>query len=307
MNLEAIRTRLEDLYGPTDTVEEEYYDRLINDAYKDLCAITNWWFLEKQTIIRTSGYKQTIEVDATLASTALTPASSALLGTGDSDNYDGGWLKTGNHVYRILTTDNSIGDIILDAAWIEASDSDASVDIWNDIFDLPTDFSEVISVIPRSLPGHKPLRQVDPLSIDAETVETGFNATEHAEKFCIFKETDKDTSYKIRIYPPPDQEVEYVIKYIALPDDLASSADEALLPEKFHSVLSDFARLRLVKDRREDPDVIQNCEIEAQKGLQRLWRGQKRSSGISRKFGKKGSQKAQYMPFRPVNVNSESP
>lgn len=310
MNLEGIRTRLEDLYGPAATNEESYYDRIINDAYKDLCAITDWWFLEKHAIITTTGYVRDVEVYVTNGSTVLDPSSSSGLFI---DDYDNGWLDSGTHIYRILNSSNSVGEIIIDSEWMEETAHsaflglDAEVTIWQDTYDLPTDFDRILSVQPRYLPAVMPLRQVTPTEMMAKTVDVSGNKSEYGKIFCVYRETDKTTRYRIRIYPPPSLEMEYVVRYIALPDDLTDSTDEAYLPERYHSVLSDCAKLRLVKDRREDPDVIQNCEIEVQKGLRRLWKAQDRSSGISYKFGRRGTKRTSTVRFKPTNVTSESP
>lgn len=310
MNLEGIRTRLEDLYGPAATDESSYYDRIINDAYKDLCAITDWWFLEKHAVITTSAYVRTVDVYVTNGSSTLEPSSSSGLFL---DEYDNGWLSTGEHIYRILDASNSVGEIIIDSEWLEATaDSallglDAEVSIWQDTFDLPSDFDKVLGVYPRHQPGKMPLRQVDPIDLLAKTPDVSDEATEFARIFCVYRETDKTSRYRIRIYPPPSTEAEYLVRYIALPDDLTSSSDEAYLPEKYHSVLSDYSKLRLMKDRREDPDVIQNCEIEVQKGLRRMWKAQERSSSISYKFGRRGHHRAQRLDFKTVNVTTDSP
>lgn len=310
MNLEGIRTRLEDLYGPAVTDEESYYDRVINDAYKDLCAITDWWFLEKHTVITTSAYVRTVEVYVTNGSNTLDPSSSSGLFL---DEYDNGWLDSGEHIYRILDASNSVGEIIIDSEWLEETaasallDLDAEVTIWQDTFDLPTDFDRILGLYPRYLPGRMPIRQVDPIDILAETVDVSSEASEYANKCCIYRETDKTTRYRLRIHPPPSVEMEYVVRYIAVPDDLTDSSDEAYLPEKYHGVLSDYAKLRLMKDRREDADVIQNCEIEVQKGLRRLWKAQQRSSSISYKFGRRGQRRATRLDFKPTNVSSTSP
>lgn len=303
MNLQAIRTRLEDLYGPTNTSELEYYDRLINDVYNELCSITTWWWLEREVVITTTGYAKSSTVSATNGSSVLTPDSSGEW----LDDYEQGWVSDGSRVYRILDSSNSIGDIKLDSDWIGDTDTEASVNFWRDIFQLPTDFSDLVSVLPRSYPGKKPLQVVSPHQIDAETPQIYHQATEHAIKCCVYRETDKDVYYHLRIYPPPDQEVEYVVRYICLPSDLSSSDDEALIPSRYHNVISDMAKLKLLKDRREDPDVIQNAEIEAQKGLSRLWKAQKRSKAQTWVFGKRMTKHARMLSYKPVNVNSESP
>lgn len=304
MTLSEIRTRLEDLYGPAATNETTYYNRLINDAYRELCGITTWWFLEKQTIIRTTGIAISVTVDATQDSDLLTPESFSAI---DNEAYDGGWLATGNHVYRILEAHNSIGEVKLDSNWIEASNSAAEVNIWQDTYSLPTDFDEIREVIPRGLSAKRPLQHVTPGDMDAETVEIFRDATEFAHKFCIFRETDKDTNYKIRLYPPPDEEAEYVIKYIACPSDMSADSDIPLIPIKFHDAIVNTAKMKLLKDRREDAGVIRDFEIEAEKSLRRLWAAHKTQKGVFIKFGRTGIKQAGYMPYKPVNVTSESP
>ncbi|MEA1909933.1 MAG: hypothetical protein U9M89_02850 [Patescibacteria group bacterium] len=303
MNLSELRTRMGDLYGPVATSEESYYNRVINDSYQELASITRWWWLETQYVFTTLGYAQEIEVDATDDSDTLTPAVSATMTT----DYDGGWLKTGEHTYRIIDASDSNGDIELDADWIEDTDSDATAYIWNDIFNMPTDFDDVISVSPRSNPDRRLLRQVAPEVIDALGPDVYSSAVEHASSFCVFREADKSTVSKIRINPPPSEEIDYIVKYIAFPATLSNDTDSPLLPTKHHGVLASMAKLRLVKERREDADVVQNYEIEAQRGLQRLWREQNRSRGVSHRFGRRGGVDKKHMFYRPQNVSSTSP
>ena len=304
MNLSDLRTRLTDLYGPAATNEESYYNRIINDAYKELAAITRWWWLEKETIVTTKAVATTITVDTTDGSTNLdfTATSTTL-----DDAYDGGWLHSGEHTYRIIDASDSVGEIVIDSDWIESSDSDASVSVWNDIFDLPSDYDDIIDVIPRSEPNYRPLRQITPQEMFAYGIDVYDNATEHANVYCIFRESDKSIYSRIRISPPPSLEVEYAVRYVAFPAAMSLDADIPLLPEKHHMALAYLSRLRLLKDRREDPDVIGNAEIDAQRALQRLWREQKRSGALTYRAGRKGIRKNPPLEFNVVDATSESP
>ena len=270
MNLGEIRTRLTDVYGSTLSSEEDFLNRIINDAYMKLCVLSDWWWLEDEWAARFSAYVTDISVTATKGSGSVTSST-----TLDSA-YDEGWLWTGEHLYRI----NSISGttISLDAEWIEDSGS-YTVTVWNDMLDLPSDCDRVVEILCRNAPNRKPLRQVDIADIEAFGPNVSRYRKEIADRFAIFKELGRTTSQRIRIFPPPSEVAEYGIRYRILPSELTSDSSEPIMPSKYHRMLCELAIADLLTIEREDPDLIAVWQNKASLGMSRMMAEQHQRGG----------------------------
>ena len=228
MNLSDIRTRLQDVYGSSLSSEEAFLDRIINDAYMKLCAMSDWWWLEDEWIARFEAHVKDITVTATQNSSSLTSSSTL------EAAYDEGFLWSGEHLYRI----NSISQttITIDAQWIESSGS-YEVTVWNDMITLPTDCDRVVEVLCRNAPKYRPLRMVDLGDIELYGPNVSKHKRKIADRFAVFKEVGRDTGLRMRIFPPPYELAEYVLRYRVNPSELSTDTDVPLLPEKYHRTL----------------------------------------------------------------------
>lgn len=303
MQLTAIRTRLQDVYGNTLTSEATFYNRIINDAYHKICALADWWWLETYEVLT---------FDAPLVSARdfdCVLATADIVASAASDTitsvYNFGWAFTGENTYRITTVDGTT--VTLDSDFIEAS-SCYQMAFWNDTKTLCTAFDHAVSLTPRGEPNYKPLAHVPLEQIEAYGADLVGHETSVARWYSIFKESVYDADqFRIRIYPPPEETTEYVMRYIQTPVDLSADTDEPLIPNKHVATLVDFARLELSKVAGVNPDEIAIWESEAQKGISRMLLDQSKKGNVIRQFGRRGTRQTTVMPFRLVNVTAGDP
>ena len=303
MQLSDIRTRLQDVYGNTLSSEDTFYTRIVNDAYHKICALADWWWLETYEVLT---------FDAPLVSARdfdCTESTADIVASAASDSiastYNFGWAFTGENTYRITTV--SAATVTLDSDFIETS-SCYQMAFWNDTYTLSTAFDHAVSMTPRGAPNYKPLTHVPLEKIETYGADLVGHEAEVAGRFSVFKESVYDADqFRVRIYPPPEEITEYVLRFIQTPADLVNDTDEPLIPNKHVATLVDFARLELAKVAGVTPDEVQLWETEAQKGISRMLVDQSKKGNVLKQFGRKGTRQTTIMPFRLVNVTAGDP
>lgn len=298
MQLSDIRTRLTDVYGNTLTSESTFYNRVINDAYVKLCAMTDWWWLEDYCVLRFNAPMVTEhDFTCTVTSSVISASGTAMLGA----EYLYGWISVGSHCYRITGVTTAASTMTLDALFMDPT-TVYSCTFWNDTLTLPTAFDHVVSLAPRRDPNYRPLRQISLEEIEKRGPNLEGSECECGEAYAIYRETSfTKTAARIRIYPPPDSTAEYAMRYIQCASVLSADSDVPLLPPKFHSVLVDLSRLELMKVTGANPDEISAWEGETSKGLMQIMKEQMRKGNVLRQFGRFGTQKQVSLPFKMTN------
>ena len=289
MTLGEIITRLQDVYGNTLSSSDAYYTRVVNDAYFKICAMAEWWWLEKDQVL-VANQPATACVASCTINTATVLISAALPTTYGARC----WVEAPERLYRVETIVTGTA-MTLDSNWIETTSTAVALNIWGDTFSLPVDFDTPVSVQYRGDQTYKPLTQV--MLSDIESY--GYNifdwASEVADRYAVYPNPDDTASsktYLMRIFPPPDETAEYLLRYRMCPTTLSASADIPFLPERYHPVLVDMAKLELFKNEGEDADRIQFAEAEVGKGLSMLMRQNSSRGQVQRRFGRRGLEAA---------------
>jgi hypothetical protein len=301
VTLSEIITRLQDTYGNTISSSDTYYTRIINDSYAKLCGLSEWWWLEKDYVITANQPVETFTGTATVGSTTIT-ASSAI-----STVYGArAWVEAPERVFRVESA--SAGTYFtIDSKWIETTATDVSFSIWGDTYVLPTDFDSAITISCRADPNHKPLRQVDLEDIEAFGPFISDKASEFADRFAIYPNPDSTATSKTfvaRLFPPQDETSEYLLRYRMCPATLSAAAEVPFLPEKFHFVLVDMARLQLYKNEGEDADRIQMAESDVSNGVAMLMRQNTIRGRVQYRFARRGYGGTNFpQEFKFINTN----
>ncbi len=279
MNLGDYRTRLQDFYGTQLSTDTDFLNRVINDSYMELASLADWWWLETSEILRFEGVVTAIALTATKGTADLVPA------TAMDTVYQHGWLATGDHTYRIDTSTGTA--LTIDADWIEDSGTYTAY-VWNDMVTLSSDCDRPIALLCRNDPNHIPVRLVDSLEIEAIGPDLSNHEREFAYMYSVLRDPPHFSSNMVlRIYPPPDEVVEYVFRYKQVPDTMANDTARTLIPDKHERCLVQFAMLKLARIVREDPDIINSLEIEYQRAYLRMVRDQSRNGRIQRRAGRR--------------------
>lgn len=304
MTLAEIITRLQDVYGNTLSSSDAYYTRVVNDAYFKICAMSEWWWLESDRIILANAPATSIVASATLGSVAM--HLSAAVPTTYGLNT---WIEAPGRMYRVVTV-SGVADMTftLDTPWVEATSTELPVNIWGDTFVLSTSFDNPVSLVPRHHTSYKPLVQVMLSDIEAFGINIFDHATEVADRYCIYAnpdDTGPSKTYLLRIFPPPSEVTEYLFRYRMCPATLSAATDIPYLPERYHHVLVDMAKVELFKNEGEDADRIQLAEEEAMKGMSMIMRQNSQRGQINRRAGRRGLMAATGVQ-RVTFLNTES-
>lgn len=279
MNLADYRTRLQDFYGTQLSTDEDFLNRVINDSYMELASLADWWWLETSEVLRFDAAMTAITLTATKGTADLVPA------TAMDTAYQHGWLATGDHTYRITTATGTA--LSIDANWIEDSGTYTAY-IWNDMTTLSSDCDRPIALLCRNDPNHAPVKLVDALEIESIGPDLSGHQTEFAYMYSIFLDpAHHSTDMVLRIYPPPEETVEYVFRYKRVPQEMANNTATTLVPLKHEKCLVQFAMLKLARIVREDPDVIQSLEVEYQRAYMRMIRDQGRHGRVQKRAGRR--------------------
>lgn len=286
MTLAEIITRLQDVYGNTLSSSDAYYGRVVNDAYFKICSEAEWWWLEKDQVLVANAPATSAVASATMGTAAM------ILSAGLPTTYGSKlWLEAPERVYRIATIVTA-SSVTLDSPWLETTSTAISVNIWGDTFTMPTDFDTPVSVSYRGDSNYKPLTQVTLADIEAYGTNVFDWATDVADRYCVYpnpSNTATSKTFLMRIFPPPDETTEYLLRYRMCPTALSGSTDVPFLPERYHPILVDFAKLELYKNEGEDSDRVQFQEQEVAKGMAMLIRQNSQRGNVNRKFGRRGA------------------
>jgi hypothetical protein len=288
--------RLQELYGNALSSEDAVYNRIINDAYFDVCAEEDWWWLESETVINNNTPL------ATNATAVATLNSAVISGAGFDTNYDeGSKVATGSRVYEVSTITSTA--ITLTTPYREATGA-VSITMWKSTFSLPSDAEHVLQVQARGNPDHIPLREVNMEDIEKYGIDFSNQATDFADRYAVTHDPTNSTSlsFRLTLFPPGQINQDYLVRYRRLPSQLTSDTDIPILPEKHHRVILNLARLELLKVEGEDPDRVATFEVEVAKGMARLRKDQMKRGNPLRRFGRRGLSRRTRLPFRLVNT-----
>lgn len=300
MTLSDYRTRLTDLSGVDLNLNEDRLNRIVNDAYLELAAAADWWWLETYEVLRFSAPVTTKSFVCNVGTADMTPLATADQVT---TAYVFGWAATGEHTYRISAVATATPyALTLDAKWIEASGTYA-IALWNDALPIATACDIPVALLPRNDPNTTPPRFTTQREIETHGPDVSDYATEIANMYTTYREPIyRSSQLALRVFPPPDEVCEYVFRYkqtaTAMGDDTATT----LIPPKFENCLIAAAQLKYLKLNREDPDLISNFELEFQKALMIMRQTQNRSSSIIRRMGRRGTTHEERMLFKLTNV-----
>lgn len=280
MNLSDIRDRLADVYGDISGAQDTFYNRIINDAYRKLCTMADWWWLTDTAVIRSNAPVTTFTADCTQGTAEVVITSSAANFTQRS------WCKAPNRTYQIIAN-SPTNTLTLDANWIDATSSPVSLVCWKDTYALSTAVRFVKQVTCRNDPNFAPLRQVPPTEIESFGTDLSDYSTEFADRYAVIMDPDAtgvNDNYMIRFFPPADETAEYMVEYQVAVSDIADDTATAIIPREYDPVLVDMARLELMVVEGEDPDRIQTMQQQVNMGLTVMRKEQSRRGGVHHRF-----------------------
>lgn len=299
MNFGEIKTRLTDVYGGKLTSDDALYSRCVNDAYHKVCSFNQWWWLETYTALTFSApVVQSVPYTCVKGAATVAPVTAAGALT---TAYDYGWFSTDENTYRISgVTAASPYTVTVDSAFLETSGS-YTISAWNDTLTLPDDFDQAVAVAPRMDDRMKPLAHVPYEEIEAYGPDMSDQDLDVARCYSIYRETSIASGYRVRIWPPPDTSIDYILRYRQFPADLSADGDVPLVPAKHHSVLVDMSRLELLTVTGAEKIEVDHWVQQMVSGMNRMMRDASQRGKVKHRFGSYGSITENNLPFRLLN------
>ena len=226
----------------SDTTRLDRIKQILNDVYLDICLQEDWYWLIKRHVFNTaSAYDQgtiTVTTGSTAFTFSTTPTSlgsfvgrKLLVSGGTPDSLA---------VFRISTHTSGAATGLLDVAYTNTSSSTSSFNVYQDEYDLPTDFLSLVDSqrYGFALPA-APIGPRDMLELKARDTSEG-----KPQRYTVldFDTTgDPSTQRQLWVHPYPDQFYRTEVIYRRQATELISAEDAPAMPEEFRHVLTEGA------------------------------------------------------------------
>jgi hypothetical protein len=237
----------------SNTTELAKIKTIINEEYQTLAAkpqIDWWWLYLYQRAIQVPATYETGTITVSPGDTAFVGASTAWTTTnnvGTANLVAGDFIRIAgdDEVYEIKTvtdaTNCTLGNADATIRYLEAAKSAASYEAFRYLFNLPTNFSDMVKVYKAGgrpfspLPeGIKNLRHIMmaggngfPISVSAR----GDGTTAY------YAVTGTEAQKQLLIWPPSDEDLTIYYDYKVRITNLSATTDEPLLPLEYRPIL----------------------------------------------------------------------
>lgn len=202
--------------------------------YRSVLERIDWPFLVKEGLISTVASVTAGTVSVTLGSTTITETTSNANGWSSSLNTRKFRVRSREEYYVLSGfADANPDTLTLDRNYEGATDSDATYDIFQDTYAIPSDARSVISI--RRLNTGLELRQVT-----LEDINLGFPHRPDLGEPAYWALLNRDSSdiYQVLLYPIPDTARGFVVTYMQETPSLAN-ASSSLIEQVPSSLLRD--------------------------------------------------------------------
>lgn len=225
-----------------DTTRLTRIKQIVNDTYRDICLHEDWYWLIKRHVFNTASDFQTGTIAVTVASTLFT-LSNVATSMGSFVNRKlivPGGTPDSLAVYRVATHVADLATGYLDAGYTNTTASAAAFHLYQDEYDLPTDFLSLVDFqrFGYELPAG-PIGPRDMLQLKGRDTAVG-----KPQRYTVldFDTTGTPTTQRqLVVHPYPDKTYRVEVFYRRQATDLASDNDQPAMPEEFRHVLTDGA------------------------------------------------------------------
>ena len=225
-----------------DTTTLARIKQIVNDVYRDICLHEDWYWLVKRHVLVTATAYTTGTITVTTGSTAFTFSDAPTdLGTFVGRKlHVSGTTPDGIATYRITahTADSATG--LLDVEYANTGTSTATFHVWQDEYDLPTDF---LSLVDAQRYGYElPARAVGPRDMLTMKGRSTMEGKPQAYTVLDFETSgDPTTERQLWIHPNPDRPYRVEVYYRRQATEMGSAEDIPAMPEEFRHVIMDGA------------------------------------------------------------------
>lgn len=225
---------------------------LVNQVYRDIYDMQDWWWLVKRSVINTADDITTGTVAVTNNSTAATLSSApAATVAGKAFFVSGNTLDSGA-VYRVSTHTAGAAALTLDAAYTGATNTAIAYNIWTDSYNLPADTGKLLSV--KRFGFAWPMRLIGPQAMRGiKLYSTAVGKPEVAALDDFSTTGDPTTPRQLVVHPYPDAIYRLEIHYKQQLNTELSGTTQPFIPDEFRQLIVYGALAQGFAVYRDDP------------------------------------------------------
>lgn len=231
MTFSDLKDRVANETGMDLTTDDTIVGEWVNSAYKHICGVLNWPWLEKQGIIQTVADITTGTVSINSGSTSLTFSSAPSVSV--ANQYMIQFTDTSDDWYYISSHTASSTSATLSVPFAGSSNVSGVSYICRKVFySLPSDLDRMIDA--RQSIYKQKLGAIDIRTFDRylpDPTATG------VPLYYYMVGLDTNQYWQMGLYPVPTDINNIQIRYLMKPATLSSASDAPLIPEKFHDVI----------------------------------------------------------------------
>ena len=220
----------------SNTTEATKVQAIINETYRDVSLKKTWWWRFKREIIVTANDITTGTVSVTNNSTAVSFSSAPTPSIANRKLSVTGNTLDPNAVYRISLHNAGETGATLDAVYTGATAATASYKVYDDEYDLASDFSEL-----KWLKRFGQDRPIDFISPEEMFTIKQFDASEGAPQvvtvFDFATTGDPTTRRQLIVHPYPDEIYRLEVFYERTLNTELSGTTEPLIPDDYRQIL----------------------------------------------------------------------
>ena len=225
---------------------------IVNQVYRDVYSMQDWWWLVKRSTIATADDITTGTASVTNNSTSVTMSSAPTPSTVGRMFYVPGNTLDSGAVFRISTHTAATTAVTLDAVYTGATNTAAGYNIWQDAYDLPADLGKLLSV--KRYGYTWPLRLIGPQEMRSiKTYSTTTGKPDIAALDDFDTTGDPTTQRQLVVHPYPDAIYRLEIHYKQQLNTELASTTQPFIPDEFRQIITYGALAQGFAVYRDDP------------------------------------------------------
>ena len=213
-------------------------DALVNEVYRDIALMADWWWLVKRQIIATADDISTGTVSVTNNSTSITFSSAPTPSVADRFLLVAGNAIDSGARYRIATHTAAAAAATLDGVYTGATDTVAGYKVYQDSYDLATDFDRPLFIRRYGFPN--PMDKISPSEM--ATLKNFDESTGKPQVYAIYDwettgQPSATSEQQLILHPYPDAIYRIEVEYRRTLDTELSGSSTPLIPDDYRQIL----------------------------------------------------------------------
>jgi hypothetical protein len=231
----------------SNTTELAKVTAVINEVYRDICAKSDWWWLEKRTVINTTpnliagaanvlGVTAPASVSVSINSTAITFSAASTQSLLGFMFLVPGASNDPLAAYRIVSTSTASASHQLDAAYTNPTSTASSYRLYQDTYSLPADCGKLLYV--KRFGYREALRLIGKNEMARLKIQDTTARSPQVATLLEFATVgDPTTQRQLVVHPYPDKMYRLEILYKQSLNTELATTTQPFIPDDYRQVL----------------------------------------------------------------------